>query len=334
MLVYVFETKEWERRYLTEVVKDIELKFSEDRLNKDTVHKYKDAEAVIVFVDSRVDREVIDQLPKLRLIITRSTGYDHIDVKYAMEKGIVVCNVPDYASITVAEYTIALMLALSRRLKETVQRTSKGTFSQEGLSGFDLSGKTLGVIGTGRIGKYVIKFAHAFDMRILAYDLVEDESLVKNYHVEYVELERLLKDSDIITIHVPYTPQAHHLINASNINLLKPTAMLINTARGPVVETKALVKVLKEGKLLGGVALDVFEGEEALIEDAYLDRSFSSDMLQNSLLVSYLAKQERVIVTPHNAYNTRDALFRMLGTVVENLRAFLEGKPKNVVHDN
>jgi hypothetical protein len=107
MLVYVFETKEWERRYLTEVVKDIELKFSEDRLNKDTAHKYKDAEAVIVFVDSRVDREVIDRLPRLRLIITRSTGYDHIDVRYAMERGIVVCNVPDYASITVAEYTIA-----------------------------------------------------------------------------------------------------------------------------------------------------------------------------------------------------------------------------------
>jgi len=169
-------------------------------------------------------------------------------------------------------------------------------------------------------------------MRILAYDLVEDKSLVKNYHVEYVELERLLKDSDIITIHVPYTPQTHHLINASNINLLKPTAMLINTARGPVVET--LVKVLKEGKLLGCVALDVFEGEEALIEDAYLDGSFSSETLQNSLLVSYLAKQERVIITPHNAYNTRDALFRMLSTVVENLRAFLEGKPKNVVYDH
>lgn len=262
MLVYVFETKEWERRYLTEVVKDVELKFSEDRLNKDTAHKYKDAEVVIVFVDSRVDREVIDQLPKLKLIITRSTGYDHIDVRYAMDKDIVVCNVPDYASITVAEYTIVLMLTLSRRLKETVQRTSKVIFL-EGLSGFDLSGKTLGVIGTGRIGKHVIKLAHAFDMRIFAYDLVEDESLVKNYHVEYVELERLLKESDIITIHVPYTPQTHHLINASNINLLKPTAMLINTARGPVVETKALVKALKEGKLLGSVALDVFEGEEA-----------------------------------------------------------------------
>ena len=160
------------------------------------------------------------------------------------------------------------------------------------------------------------------------------KACVRNYHVEYVELEKLLKESDIITIHVPYTPQTHHLINASNIKLLKPTAMLINTARGPVVETKALVKVLKEGKLLGGVALDVFEGEEALIEDAYLDRSFSSDMLQNSLLVSYLAKQERVIVTPHNAYNARDALFRMLSTVVENLKAFLEGRPKNVVHDH
>jgi D-lactate dehydrogenase len=333
MLVYVFETKEWERRYLTEVMKDTELKFSEDRLNKDTAHKYKDAEVVIVFVDSRVGREVIDQLPKLKLIITRSTGYDHIDVRYAMDRGIVVCNVPDYASITVAEYTIALMLALSRRLKETVQRTSRGTFSREGLSGFDLSGKTLGVIGAGRIGKCVIKLAHAFDMRIFAYDLVEDKSLVKNYHVEYVELERLLKESDIITIHVPYTPQTHHLINLSNIDLLKPTAMLINTARGPVVETRALVKALKEGKLRGGVALDVFEGEEALIEDAYVDRSFSSETLQNALLVSYLAKQERVVITPHNAYNTRDALFRMLSTVAENLRAFMEGKPKNVVYN-
>jgi len=259
---------------------------------------------------------------------------DHIDVRYAMDRGIVVCNVPDYVSITVAEYTITLMLALSRRLKETVQRTSKGIFSREELSGFDLLGKTLGVIGTGRIGKYVIKLAHAFDMRIFAYDLVEDESLVKNYYVEYVGLERLLKESDIITIHVPYTPQTHHIINASNINLLKTAAMLINTARGPVVETKALVKVLKEGELLGGVALDVFEGEEALIEDAYLDRSFSSETLQNSLLVSYLAKQERVIITPYNAYNTRDALFRMLSSVAENLRAFLEGKPKNVVHDH
>ena len=331
MLTYMFETKEWERRYLAETVKEVDLRFSEERLNKDTVHKYKDAQAVIVFVDSRVSAGVIDQLPNLKLIITRSTGYDHIDTEYANKKGIVVCNVPDYSSITVAEYTMALMLSLSRKLKKTIERTSKGHFSREGLSGFDLFGKTLGVIGTGRIGRHVVKLAHGFGMRILAYDLFEDKYLVKNYLVEYVGLDRLLKDSDIITIHVPYTPQTHHLININNIDLLKPHAMLINTARGPVVETKALVKAIKEGKLLGGVALDVFEGEEALIDDAHTQKDFPQELLKNSLLISYLARLERVIITPHNAYNSQNALFRMLNTVVENLRAFLEGRPKNTV---
>lgn len=271
-------------------------------------------------------------MQNLKLIITRSTGYDHIDVEYTSKNGITVCNVPGYGNNTVAEYTFALILALARKFKPMIERTSKGIFSRDGLTGIDLMGKTIGVIGAGRIGKHVVRIAYGFGMKILVYDRYKDQELIDKYGAEYVGLEDLLRMSDIVTLHVPYNKSTHHLINKFNIKLMKLDAMLINTSRGPVVEMEAIVQALKEGRLAGGVGLDTFEAEEVLIEEEYLKRDdIPAIKLKKALESFYILHSENVIVSPHNAYNTKDALYRILDITLDNLKSYLEGNPKNKV---
>jgi Lactate dehydrogenase and related dehydrogenases len=213
-----------------------------------------------------------------------------------------------------------------------IERTSKGIFSRDGLTGIDLMGKTIGVIGAGRIGKHVIRIAHGFGMKILVYDKVKDNELIEKYGVEYIGLEDLLRSSDIVTLHVPYTPATHHLINRFNIKLMKLDAMLINTSRGPVVEIEAIVQALKEGRLAGGVGLDTFEAEDVWIEEEYLKRDdIPAIKLKKALETFYILHSENVIVSPHNAYNTKDALYRILDITLDNLKSFIEGNPKNTV---
>lgn len=248
MKIHFFEVEDWERLYLEKRIKDmgidVEIAFTKEPLDETSVNLYKDIDVAVVFIYSKLSKDVIDNLPNLKLIITRSTGYDHIDIAYARQ-GITVCNVPGYGNNTVAEYTFALILALARRFKPMIERTAKGIFSRDGLTGIDLMGKTIGVIGAGRIGKHVIRIAHGFGMNILVYDRSKEEMLIEKYGVEYVGLEDLLRASDIVTIHVPYNKSTHHLINRFNIKLMKLDAMLINTSRGPVVEIEAIVQALK-----------------------------------------------------------------------------------------
>lgn len=336
MKINFFEVEDWERLYLEKKMKDLgidgEVNFTKEPLDDTNVELYKDTEIAVLFIYSKINRDVLDKLPNIKLIITRSTGYDHIDIAYAKQRGVTVCNVPGYGNNTVAEYTFALILALARKFKPMIERTTKGIFSRSGLTGMDLMGKTIGVIGAGRIGKHVIRIAHGFGMKILVYDRSKEEYLIEKYGVEYVGLEDLLRMSDIVTIHVPYNKSTHHLINRFNIRLMKLDAMLINTSRGAVVEIEAIVQALKEGRLAGGVGLDTFEAEDIWIEEEFLKRDdIPAIKFKKAMEAFYVLHDENVIVSPHNAYNTKDALYRILDITLENLKGYTEGVYKNVV---
>ena len=303
------------------------VKLEKRPLEETDLEEIKDVEVLSVFIYSKVNREVIDALPNLKLITTRSTGFDHIDVDYASERGIAVCNVPDYGMETVAEYTLMLILSLLRKLRPTLERTCRGIFSREGLRGHDLEGKTVGVVGTGRIGSRLIKLLSGFELNVLAYDVKPKEELIEKFGVRYVPLEELLKNSDVVTLHVPYLPSTHHLINRENIKLMKRGSYLINTSRGAVVETEAVVWALKEG-ILEGVALDTFEGEEVWAEEELIifrgEKDISPEILKKALESFALTQFENVILTPHNAYNTHEAIMRILMKTLKNIISFKE----------
>lgn len=303
------------------------MKLEKRPLQESDLEEIKDVEVLSVFIYSKIGKQVIDALPKLKLITTRSTGFDHIDVDYAKEKGIAVCNVPDYGMETVAEYTLMLILSLVRKLRPTLERTCRGIFDRSGLRGHDLEGKTVGVVGTGRIGSRLIKLLSGFDVNVLAYDVKPKRELVESYGVKYVSLEELLKSSDVVTLHVPYLPSTHHLINRENIKLMKKGSYLVNTSRGSVVETEAIVWALKEG-ILEGVALDTFEGEEVWVEEELIifrgEKDVSPEVLKKALENFALAQFESVILTPHNAYNTHEAIMRILTKTLKNIISFKE----------
>jgi D-lactate dehydrogenase len=280
-------------------------------------------------VNSRVDKKVFSRLPNLKFIATRSTGFDHIDIAQAEKQNILVSNVPSYGENTVAEFTFALILALSRKIYPAIKRVhEQGLFSYEGLRGFDLKGKTIGVIGTGKIGARVIKIAQGFEMEVLAYDPHPREDL----GIKYATLEDLLKKSDIISIHVPYMPATHHLINEENLKLVKPTAILINTSRGGLVDTMALLTSLKQ-KQLAGAGLDVLEEEGYIIDELNLLKGHPNEEQLKTILADHeLMQMDNVVVTPHNAFNTKEALERIFQTTAENIKSFQLKLPVNLVN--
>jgi len=301
-------------------VAGVEPVFVDRILNKDNLPamEFRDAEIIGLFVESKIDDVVMAAFPNLKLIATLTTGFDHIDVKAAAARGIAVCSVPAYGENTVAEFAFALILALARRLFEARARVrDEKKFAAEGLQGVDLAGKTIGVVGTGRIGKYAVRIARGFNMKIIAYDVYHDDAFAAEMGFLYVSLEDLLAQSDFITIHAPYLPSTHHLINMQNIGLVKRGAYLVNTARGAIVETAALITALKSGQL-AGVGLDVVEEEEAMK---------GGDMSKDAELMA----MPNAIITPHTAYNTHEAFVRILDTTIENIAGFISGTPKNLV---
>jgi D-lactate dehydrogenase len=270
----------------------------------------------------------------LKLITTRSTGFDHIDLEKCKKQGITVCNVPSYGENTVAEHTFALILSLSRNMCKACIRRFEQNFSIEGLEGFDLKGKTIGVIGTGQIGLHVIRIAKGFGMNVLAYDVRQNKLLSEVLGFEYVALEDLLARSDVITLHVPYMKATHHLMNKDTFKLVKKGAILINTARGSIVDTEALIEAL-DNKILAGAGLDVFEGEEVIKEEKQLLYDPKNLEVLNSLVKDHiLLSKDNVVFTPHIAFYSKEALERILETTVENIVAFVSGKPQNVVQPN
>lgn len=327
-----FEIEPWEETYIKDHLgADLETSFAPDPLTIDNVDIAKGYEIISPFIYSDISRDVIDQLPDLRMIATRSTGFDHIDLIACQERNITISNVPSYGENTVAEHTFALILALSRKILPSVERTRRGNFDLEGLRGVDLKSKTIGVIGAGHIGQHVMRIARGFEMDIVVFDVRQDELLAKSLGFRYAPLDELLRISDIITLHAPYNPHTHHMINKRNIHLIKPGAILINTSRGGLVETSALVEALSSG-VLAGVGLDVLE-EEGLIKEErqLLSHEYSRERLRIALETHLLLFRDNVIITPHNAFNSIEAVQRILDTTIANIMALIEGLPQNMV---
>ena len=329
--IVFFEIEDWEKDYLKKVLKGKKLVFFEEKINFDLLYKIKDCEVLSVFIYSKVDRSVIEGLPKLKHVVTRSTGFDHIDVKYAEKKKIFVTNVPKYGMNTVAEHSLALLLALSRKIVLSVERTRNNDFSIDDLQGFDLNGKTCGVVGTGSIGQFFIKYVKALGMKVIAFDAFPNKKLSKELDFEYVKFNELLKSSDVISFHVPLTPKTTHMINSKNLKILKKGVVIINTSRGPVLDTSALVKGL-EKKIIGGLGLDVLEEEKLVKEPLTIFHKKGSSQTLNILVENHqLLHHPKVIVTAHNAFNSKEAVMRILDTTVHNINCFYTGVCENLV---
>jgi len=327
MKIGFFELEGWEDRIIQDSLGGEELSLSKDKITEFEIPQEKDFEIISVFVDSRVDTKVLNKLPNLKCIATRSTGYDHIDVAECKKRGVKVLYVPGYGDNTVAEFAFGLILSLTRKIYHSIDQIKEtGSFSQKDLRGIDIKGKTIGIVGTGRIGKEVADIAQGFEMKIIAFDPYPDEELVKRTGLVYKSFEEVLGESDIITIHAPYNESTHHLINKNNINQVKKGAYLINTARGGIVETEALVEALNKG-ILAGAGLDVLEEEgETKDELNFLSAGRPEEeelkiMLRNHILM----KMPNVLVTPHNAFNSQEALERILQTTLDNIKGFISG---------
>jgi D-lactate dehydrogenase len=303
-------------------------------LDEGLLTAHSDAEVLSVMVHSPVGAQEMDALPRLRLIATRSTGFDHIDLDEANGRGIVVSNVPAYGSNTVAEHTFALMLALSRKVHKAYLRTLHGEFKLEGLMGFDLADKTLGVVGAGRIGQHVVRIAKGFGMNVIVSDPYGEQHLSELLGFRYASLDELLQRSHVIALCCPLNSSTRHLIGREAFQKMRRGAILVNTARGAIVDSKALLWALNEG-VLAGAGLDVLEGEELLGEDTLVSSlANESPNVDYGLLAENLAlmRHPNLIVTPHMAFYSSEALQRILETTIENILGFESGSPLNVVN--
>lgn len=331
MKVAFFEIEEWEEDFLQKKLEGHDISFAIDSISPDT-SRIDSIEILSVFIYSKVDKALLEKMSQLKMIVTRSTGFDHIDIEACKAKNVVVTNVPEYGTQTVAEHTFALLLALSRKIVQSVERTQKSDFTLEGLRGFDLYKKTIGVVGAGHIGQAVIRIANGFGMDVLVSSPHQDMELAQELGFMYVDLEHLLKVSDIITFHVPLTDQTKHMLNKDNISQLKKGCIVLNTARGGIVETEALLMGLEQG-IVAGVGIDVLEEECFIKEERQLLTSqFLKECdIKAQLLNHVLLTKENVLVTPHNAFNSHEALQRILDVTVENVLSFVQQKPINIV---
>ncbi len=335
MKIAFFELEGWENETIKQSFPTDEVYYSKEKLTAENLPPEKDFDVISTFIGTKIDASIVGNFPNVKLITTRSTGFDHIDLAACRAKGITVSSVPGYGDNTVAEYAFGLLLNLTRRIYWAIDQVKETeSFSLEGLEGIDLKGKIMGIVGTGRIGKEAIRIAKGFGMTVYAYDLYPDHDFAKAFDVKYVTLEELLKSADAISLHCPLTPQTEHLINTKNVSLLKKGVYLVNTSRGAVVETDAVIQGLKED-IFGGVALDVLEEEGGTKNEfEFLSGSAAAGgglktVLENDMLM----KHPKVLITPHNAFNTKEALQRILATTIGNIKAFASGTPTNVVKE-
>lgn len=331
MQIGFFEIEGWEKKIILKHFSEDEVFFYSKKLDSENLPRKIAFDIISVFVDSRIDKKVIDHFPRLKAISTRSTGYNHINLKAC--KKISVSNVPAYGKRTVAEFTFGLLLSLTRKIYLAADQVKEtGSFSKHGLRGVDLIGKKLGIIGTGKIGKEAIKIAKGFGMEIIATDPYPDLDFQEEYDFEYVSLEELLKESDVISVHCPLNAQTKHLINKDNIGLIKKGAYLINTARGEITENEALVLALKQG-ILAGAGLDVLEAEGEIKDELNLltEDHPKEEILKDILYNHILMEMPNVIITPHNAFNSQEALERLLQRSIENIKSVINGSPINLV---
>ena len=314
--VAFFDAKAYDRESFSRFSdENISIRFFENKLNEDTVSMAACCDAVCAFVNDTINKEVIEKLASygVGVIAMRCAGYNNVDLKAAAGR-IKVLRVPAYSPYSVAEHAMGLILTLNRKLHRAYIRTRDHNFSLEGLTGFDLHGKTVGIIGTGKIGRCFADVCKGFGMEIIGYDPYESDEFCG----KYVSLEDLLRESDIISLHCPLTKDNHHLINKDTISKMKDGAYIINTSRGLLIDTSALIDGLKSGKI-GAAGLDVYEEETALFFEDYSDEIIPDDTL------STIISMPNVIVTSHQAFLTREALDGIAGTTMENLRAFFAG---------
>ncbi|WP_262268677.1 2-hydroxyacid dehydrogenase [Microvirga yunnanensis] len=318
MHVAVFSTKSYDRRFLgaANAAYGHKLSFFDARLSAETSQLATGAGAVCAFVNDEVDRDVLADLASrgVRLVALRSAGVNNVDLEAAEREGIAVARVPAYSPYAVAEHTMALILTLNRKTHRAYNRVREGNFALEGLLGFDLNGKTAGVVGTGKIGEIVAKILTGFGCTVLAHD-VRPNPACEAMGVRYVPMEELFPSCDLITLHCPLTPATHHLINAEAVRRMKPGVMLVNTSRGGVVDTRAVIKGLKDGTI-GSLGLDVYEEETDLFFEDLSNRFISDDVFARLLTFP------NVLMTGHQAFFTREALTNIAEATLANITAF------------
>ena len=319
----VFDTKPYDRAYLEPASTHgaIEWRFLDCRLTKDTAATARGADAVCVFVSDRLDRPCLEALAAngVKLVALRCTGFNNVDVAAAKELKLTVTRVPRYSPYAVAEHAVALLLTLNRRIHRAYNRVREQNFSLNGLTGFDLHGKTAGVCGTGKIGQIVAEILKGFGMNVLAYDVYQNAAWAKQHGVEYVKKEELFQRSDVVSIHVPLMPETKYFICGDTLKQMKPGAILINVSRGALIDTTALIESLKWGHV-GGVGLDVYEEEEGIFFE-----DLSGQVLQDDELARLLTFPN-VLITAHQAFFTQEALSDIARTTIANLTAFAAGK--------
>ena len=329
MRIAVFDTHRYDRVALEQANASAghELRFLEPRLDRDTAPLASGSDAVCSFVNDRVDAATLRRLQQdgIRLVLLRSAGYNHVDLAAAADLGLRVTRVPAYSPHAVAEHAFALLLALVRRIPRAVARVREANFALDGLVGGNLAGRSFGVVGTGRIGAVAVQIAAGFGMRLLAHDPQPSPELVASPLVtegrlRFVELDTLVAEADVISLHVPLTPQTHHLIDAAAFDRMRDGAILINTSRGALVDSRALIAALKNGRV-GGAGLDVYEEEEGLFFRDLSDRVLQDDVLARLLTFP------NVLITAHQAFLTREALATIAQTTLASATAFERGEP-------
>ena len=326
MKIAIFSTKKWvNETFSTAPSQGLEFQFFEARLSIETASLAKGYDGVCVFVNDDVSKGVLKILADLgvKLITLRCAGFNNVDIGYAAERGISVVRVPAYSPYAVAEHALGLILALNRKYHRAHNRVREGNFSLDGLLGFDIHNKNVGVIGTGKIGRIFIGLMEGFGCRILAYDKFPNEDLIKR-GIEYAELETIYRESDIISLHCPLNHETYHLINSYAIRSMKPGVMIINTSRGPLIDSEAVIAGLKSG-IIGYVGLDVYEEEgDLFFED------LSDQVIQDDTFVR-LQTFPNVLITAHQAFFTREAVENIAETTIENIQAFSRGEARNAV---
>ncbi len=318
MRIAFYDTKPYDKEGFDNDSQEVfKFKYLETKLNADTAQLAAGCEGIVAFVNDTLDKETIDKLYDLgiKVIAMRCAGYNNVDIRAAYKK-IHVLRVPSYSPYSVAEHAMALLLTLNRKTHKAYNRTRDFNFTLNNLTGFDLRGKTVGVVGTGQIGKKFINICKGFEMDVLAYDPYPDTKL----DVPYVELQELFSKSDIISLHCPLTEKTHHLINKENISQMKEGVFLINTSRGALVDSQALLDALREKKI-GAAGLDVYEEEAEIFFEDYSNEIIHDDILH--LLVS----MPNVLLTSHQAFLTKEALKNIAETTIQNLNDFFNDKP-------
>lgn len=300
---------------------DYDIRYFEHRLTAETAPLARDFPVVCAFVNDTLSGEVIHFLKKhgVKLVAMRCAGYNNVDLRAAW-KVMPVVRVPEYSPHAVAEHAVAMILTLNRKTHKAYYRTRDGNFSISGLMGFDMAGKVAGIIGTGRIGRIAAKILRGFEMEVLAYDPFPDESLVREAGVKYVDIDVLYRRADVISLHCPLNKGTRHLINAETLAEMRPGVMIVNTGRGGIIDTKALIEALKTGKV-GSAGLDVYEEESE-----YFFEDFSSQVLTDDVLARLLTFGN-VLITSHQGFFTAEALRNISQTTLQNIADFFAGKP-------